>query len=419
MVSSADSTDTTWPLRVALEPDQQPIVVAQPGFPGTRPQRFAARQVSETLIRIDCRGEAVPALAQSWKVDRSGRQWTFLLRRNARFSDGTPVTPADVSRSFAEVSTPRPWATQDAMLVGWAGIISSRLLGDSAIALEFADASRTAPQVLAHPALVTVRHTAGSTVGSGAFRVTAATDEQVQMIAGVDEVLSLNVVAGDMRDALDAGVDLVVTRDPRTLDYADGLPEYTRLPLPWDDQYVLLTPAEDGSSQVVSDDELRLANIVRVSARLPVAGSRPWWRGLNHCTVPPANGLPAAGGQSRLAYDATDPVARSVAERVVATVPDRRIRTAAMDSAEFRRAAYRGADWGYIVRLPAQPLAPCLEAGELLALAPWLVLSPDSQIRALIEVRPHAVVRVPRVVGRVYLDWRGSMQIIPRVGEGQ
>ena len=72
LVAAADSTDSAWPLSIAMGPDLYPVVLSEPGFPGTRPQRFTTHQVSETLIRLDCRGDAVAGLASTWTVDSSG-----------------------------------------------------------------------------------------------------------------------------------------------------------------------------------------------------------------------------------------------------------------------------------------------------------------------------------------------------------
>ncbi len=43
----------------------------------------------------------IPALARSWETSADGLTWTWHLRRGARFSDGHPVTAADVAFSFA------------------------------------------------------------------------------------------------------------------------------------------------------------------------------------------------------------------------------------------------------------------------------------------------------------------------------
>ncbi len=119
--------------------------------------------------------------------------------------------------------------------------------------------------------------------------------------------------------------------------------------------------------------------------------------------------------RSRLVYHAADAVARSVAERLVAVGgTERHLIAAGMAADQFRAAIRAGGDWGYVVRLPTLPLAPCLVADQILAYAPWLDLSPGAiALTALIEVRSHAVVRPPRVVGRVELDWQGAMVIVP------
>ena len=42
----------------------------------------------------------LPALAESWEPNADGTQWTFTLREGLLYSDGTPVTAADVVASF-------------------------------------------------------------------------------------------------------------------------------------------------------------------------------------------------------------------------------------------------------------------------------------------------------------------------------
>jgi peptide/nickel transport system substrate-binding protein len=59
--------------------------------------------VYDTLLQIDTDGSVVPGLAlfASWSAD--GLTLTIDLRGNIRFSDGTPVTPADVVASLERV----------------------------------------------------------------------------------------------------------------------------------------------------------------------------------------------------------------------------------------------------------------------------------------------------------------------------
>ncbi len=47
--------------------------------------------------------EIVPGLAENWTVSGDGKVWTFVLRPNLKFSDGTPLTAKDVVRSIERV----------------------------------------------------------------------------------------------------------------------------------------------------------------------------------------------------------------------------------------------------------------------------------------------------------------------------
>src|SRR3989442_7777558 len=59
------------------------------------------RQVFDGLVRYKgATTEVEPALAERWDVSRDGRVWTFHLRRNVRFHDGTPLDAAAVVWNF-------------------------------------------------------------------------------------------------------------------------------------------------------------------------------------------------------------------------------------------------------------------------------------------------------------------------------
>ena len=66
---------------------------------------FTARtQVDRDLVALLFRGlvrlgpgtSVLPDLAERWTVDEKGARWTFHLREDACWHDGTPVTSADV-----------------------------------------------------------------------------------------------------------------------------------------------------------------------------------------------------------------------------------------------------------------------------------------------------------------------------------
>ena len=55
--------------------------------------------IYDSLLVINDDYYVEPSLAESWSHDASGRTWTFNLRSNVTFSDGTPLTARDVVAS--------------------------------------------------------------------------------------------------------------------------------------------------------------------------------------------------------------------------------------------------------------------------------------------------------------------------------
>ncbi|MCH2149228.1 MAG: ABC transporter substrate-binding protein, partial [Phycisphaerales bacterium] len=61
----------------------------------------------EGLVRLDLeQGDVVPAAASSWTTTDDGRIWTFELRPDSRWSDGSPVTAHDFVWSWLRLLTP-------------------------------------------------------------------------------------------------------------------------------------------------------------------------------------------------------------------------------------------------------------------------------------------------------------------------
>lgn len=59
------------------------------------------------LLRIDENLKIVPDLAESYRMENGGLRWVFTLRTDARFSDGSAVTPEDVVFSWKRVLEPK------------------------------------------------------------------------------------------------------------------------------------------------------------------------------------------------------------------------------------------------------------------------------------------------------------------------
>src|SRR5690349_21398573 len=70
----------------------------------------ASLQVWEPLIRYDNEFQLQPGLAESWELSEDGLTWTFHLRKDKVFSNGTPYTSKSLLASIehARASSGRP-----------------------------------------------------------------------------------------------------------------------------------------------------------------------------------------------------------------------------------------------------------------------------------------------------------------------
>ena len=91
--------------------------------PGTTAETFAAPIIGNTfegLVRFDANNDIVPALAESWDVSEDGLTYTFQLR-DAKWSDGKPVTAGDFVYAWMRVLDPATAAMNAPMLYSIVG----------------------------------------------------------------------------------------------------------------------------------------------------------------------------------------------------------------------------------------------------------------------------------------------------------
>ncbi|MFL5626781.1 MAG: ABC transporter substrate-binding protein [Ktedonobacteraceae bacterium] len=105
-----------------------------------QPSMSAIQMIYTGLVQLDDKLQVQPQLAQSWDVSADGTAYTFHLRRNLQFSDGTPLTSADVAYSIDRALQPTTKSTvapiylslikdSDKLLAGF--IPTFTLIGDS------------------------------------------------------------------------------------------------------------------------------------------------------------------------------------------------------------------------------------------------------------------------------------------------
>lgn len=73
---------------------------------------------ADPLVILDTDASYKPALALSWESSPDGRVWTFRLRPNVRFQDGTPFNAAAVKYNIERIIDPRTASKQLASEIG-------------------------------------------------------------------------------------------------------------------------------------------------------------------------------------------------------------------------------------------------------------------------------------------------------------
>lgn len=437
----------------AIAPDSSSIVLTWPIDPTnvTRPsnpaERFVFAQAYESLITTDCLGRPVPALARTWTVAAGGTRVRLVLRDSARFWSGETIASRDVIASWSATGGGDPSALLARRVAERATIVDDLTLEIECDVHHEPVASASACgvlSVLADPELaVTKRAPTGRwLMGTGAYRAGEGTQgttaRRPTLVLDPSDGSSgphLTIHATDpagARDLVDAGVGLLLTDDPALASYAAARPELAAVPQPWERTWTLITPARrqaaPGSAAATTDPDTIAArtavfraalarDAVRADAR---AAERPvWWRGLESCVrFSPGPREPSVGANRRVASRTDEPIARSLAERLVALA----VRPAAgQDSAisllapavraagsraaaialtpnDFGTALRTGTELAFVVSLPRRSLTPCLAVERLRARAPWLVdeassVTTSDRIHALVETRLLAVVR--------------------------
>ena len=127
--------------------------------------------------------DPVPALAESYKVSRNKKRWTFTIRADAASSDGSPITADSVRSSWLRLlSTPEaPYASLLDCIAGAAayrtGSADESAVGISArnpstLVVDLNTPTAHLPRILCHHAFAAVPQTEG--VYSGAYMLSAS-----------------------------------------------------------------------------------------------------------------------------------------------------------------------------------------------------------------------------------------------------
>lgn len=433
-------------------------------LPTNDSERIVFRQLYETLVRVDCEGEVRPGLARSWNVSERGRVWTFHLRSQARFWDGTPLRGRDIRAAWAFTATLD--AAQGHPLWTWVHPESVRAMGDDVVVVALAEPLGDRPVVFAHPGLAVVKRppAGGAWVGSGPFRSAigvggesmALVPNRYHPTPGNAEIGIVIRPGADPRDLLPK-TDVMVLRNRASLEYAHNLPEIGVRPLAWDRIYCLFSPFLPGSpgggrvtSRELAEGEKALQvlrtelaqNVMHTDSR-PAASLSFAEDEMPRCTEPsPPPGADLRVRQftpahysgeepPRLVVQTGDAESARLAERLVAlaaqgrgdpatglpVLPEGVLSPVVVSSPgeEFLSEFRKGWAWGYVAPVNRNFAHPCLEARDLYGTLTWLWCHAGGCDASHFRFQRAAI---PLVASRLHLAVRRGLTGLAEDGDG-
>jgi len=324
-------------LRIATRIAPQNLDPADKSQPESSARRNLTRLMFETLVIVDDRGRLAPALATSWLAGPGNQRWQFWVRRGVKFHDGSLLTPEAAAAAIRAVNP--DWSVSAA--------------GDS-IVIERDISDPDLPARLAMPRnSITKRSEGGTLLGTGPFHITnwqpgkklslAADEGYWGGRAFVDAIeVDLGRATRDQLIALDLGkadiAEVAVDQSRRAA--AEGRRVVSSAPV---ELMVLVfghdkTSAEEGKLRDVlalSIDRKSIRDVVLQGGGEASGGILPNWVSGYGFVFPAEQNLTRAQqlrGEVKyaptwtLGYDADDPVAHVMAERIELNARDAGIR---------------------------------------------------------------------------------------------
>ncbi len=216
------------------------VASADPAISGFVIQKL---QIMENLVDADVEGILRPGLATQWSVSADGLTWTFTLRENVIFHDGSEFNAinaaAALNRSFEQ-----PGVLSKAP-------ISSIGPGDGVVVFELEHAFASLPALLAHattvipaPGAVDAEGVPSALIGTGPFQVTEFSPPQALELVRFDSywgkapaIESASYLAAGRAEtrallAESGDADLVFTLDPSGFSRLADVPEVETVAVP-------------------------------------------------------------------------------------------------------------------------------------------------------------------------------------------
>jgi peptide/nickel transport system substrate-binding protein len=303
----------------------------------SQPDSVARRNLGslmfDTLVTLDSRVRLQPALATSWKAEPGNQRWQFWLRRGVKFHDGTPLTPEAVAASLRVANA------------GWHVLPAA----DSVIIERDTPAPDLGTELSCVHNAIAKRGPGGSIIGTGPFHVTEWQSGKKLTLAAeegywagrpfLDTIeIEMGKPSRDQLIALELGKVDVAEVAPDQVHHASTEGRRVLTSSPIELMAIVFTRSPQTPDEAKLRDALALS-IDRISIRNVVlqgegelsAAILPTWVS-GYAFIFPAEQNLARARQERsevrqvpswtLGYDAGDPLARVIAERITLNARD-------------------------------------------------------------------------------------------------
>jgi peptide/nickel transport system substrate-binding protein len=219
-----------------------------PGFDGLKvglydtAANIAASLLLETLVKLDDNGKPKPSLALSWSSSDDFRVWTFKLRPDVKFHDGTPFNAQAVAWTFTRLKDPKN-NCRCAFYI--ANTLNVEAKDDLTAVYTLKDPAVNFPALLARPTETNTVHSPTAIQAKG--------DDYNRNPVGTGPFALKSWTAGDR---------MVVERNPNYWD--KGKPHLDRVVLrPLPDSQSRFASLKAGETDLVWADEFEADNILR------------------------------------------------------------------------------------------------------------------------------------------------------------
>jgi peptide/nickel transport system substrate-binding protein len=329
-------------LRIAIEESAQSL---DPSLADSPALRSLSQLVFETLVKFDDRGRPQPSLATSWQVEPGNQRWRFQVRGGVLLSDGTPLD-ANTAAASLRASNPQ-WKIF--------------ALGDLVmIETDSPDGNVVAELALVRNSIAR-RNTDGTLTGTGPFTIAKwdAAAKHLSMTANDQYWAGRPFIDSIEVDFGKSYRDQMMQLELGKLDLVEVATEGIRAAVAGNRNVIASQPEEllalVFNRDVQSNSEMRLrialassidraslGNVVFQGGAEPTGALLPNW--LSGYAFVFSTGTTIRERASRqqepwtLSYDAADPIARIVADRIVLNARDAGVslQTAAGENADLR-----------------------------------------------------------------------------------